>query len=273
MYTVRAGIKTTIIASGESALERAKEIENYYGFSSPISGRDLLNKGISQAQRLGVEIISQEVVGIQETDAGFIVKTTNTGFPCKVVILATGASRVKPKWKDIEAFEGMGVSYCAVCDGFFFRGKDVAVAGSGPYALHEAQTLLPIAKSVTLCTDGKALTTEFPPEIKIAGQAVDGLEGDTALHRIKFKDGSALDVKGLFVAIGVAGSSDLANSIGAEIRDGDIVVDEYMKTNVLGLLAAGDCTGGMKQIAKSVYEGAAAGTEAVRIIRKGLKND
>lgn len=269
LYTLRAGIATTIIASGESALEKAKEVENYYGFPTPIPGPTLLKNGIIQAQRLGAELINSEVVGVQETDGGFTVETANASYTCKVLIMASGASRLKPKWKGLEAFEGMGLSYCAVCDGYFFRGKDVAVVGSGPFALHEAQNLLPIAKSVTLCTDGNALTAEFPPEIKIAEQPVAGLEGDLALYGLRFKDGTVLELSGLFMAIGVAGSTELARSIGALLRNGDIVVDEGMRTNISGMLAAGDCTGGMKQIAKAVYEGAVAGTEAVRIIREG----
>lgn len=267
LYTVRAGIDTTIIGGKEGALSKAREIENYYGLPAPISGADLLQNGIAQARRLGVKVLHQEVVGIREDDDCFIIEATEDSFHGKVVILATGGSRTKPKWQDIDTFDGMGVSYCAVCDGFFFRGKDVAVAGSGPYALHEAQALLPLVKSVTLCTDGQPLTADFPPEIKIEDKPVMGLEGTSVLSAVRFKDGSALEVSGLFVAIGSAGSSDLANTIGANIQGGNIVVDAQMCTNIPKLLAAGDCTGGMKQIAKAVYEGAVAGTEAVRILR------
>ena len=303
LYTLRAGINTTLVSMGVSALDKAREIENYYGFPMPISGPTLLADGINQARRLGAKFVFQEVVGIEvvdndisvgvEENAGFIVKTSEyhqkerqedyqeeyqEGHQedhqgkkehfAKVVILATGASRTKPKWQGIDNFEGMGVSYCALCDGFFFRGKDVAVAGSGPYALHEAQALLPLVRSVTLCSDGKELTADFPNSIKIVNQPVAGLEGAGALSCIRFKDGSALEVSGLFAAIGTAGSTELASTIGAEIQGGDITVDSHMRTSVPGLLAAGDCTGGMKQIAKAVYEGAVAGTEAVEIVNR-----
>ena len=269
LYTARAGIQTTIIGTEEGALTKAREIENYYGFPQTISGADLIENGIAQAKRLGVKILVQEVVGIQEGEGSFTVKTAEGTYSAKVVVLATGASRTKPKWQGIDVFEGMGVSYCAVCDAFFFRGKDVAVAGSGSYALHEAQALLPLVQSVTLCTDGKPLTADFPKEIKIMELPVKGLEGDPMLSAVQFKDGTSLAISGLFIAIGAAGSSELANSIGADIKAGDIVVDGCMRTNIPGLFAAGDCTGGMKQIAKAVYEGAVAGTEAVRMIREG----
>ena len=269
LYTVRAGIKTTILGASEGALAKAKEIENYYGFATPISGSDLLEDGINQAKRLGAEVLMQEVVGIKEDETGFIIETTKDQLHSKVVILATGSSRAKPKWQGIDEYEGKGVSYCAVCDAFFYRGKDVAVAGSGPYALHEAMELLPLVGSVTLCTDGKPLSADFPSQIKIANQPVDRLEGSPMLSAVQFKDGTSLEASGLFVAIGTAGSSDLAKTIGAGVSGGDITVDSCMRTSVPNLLAAGDCVAGMKQIAKAVYEGAVAGTEAARIIREG----
>ena len=268
LYTARSNIKTTIIGTGQGALSTAREIENYYGFSQVISGPDLHETGINQAKRLGVEVIRQEVVGIEEAENGFTVKTAGETYKSKVVILATGASRKKPKWPGIAGYEGMGVSYCAVCDAFFFRGKDVAVAGSGPYALHEIQALLPLVKSVTLCTDGKPVTADFPAEVKIADKPVAGLEGEQTLSAVRFEDGSTLEVSGLFIAIGTAGSTNLANAIGANIKSGNILTDPNTRTNIPGLLAAGDCTGGMKQIAKAVYEGAVAGTEAIKIIRE-----
>jgi len=267
IYAARAGIETLMIGFGEGALAQAKEVENYYGFETPISGKDLLDKGIAQIKRLGVQVIEQEVVAIEETNDGFVVKTATEQYDSKIVVLTTGASHSKPKWQGIDTFNGMGVSYCAVCDGFFFRGKNVAVAGNGPYALHEVNTLLPIVGSVSLCTDGKPLLAEFPPEVKIIDKPVTSLEGDTILSGLKFEDGSDIEVSCLFVALGTAGSTDLALTMGAAIEDSNIVVDEYMRTNIPGLLAAGDCTGGMKQIAKAVYEGAVAGTEAIRILR------
>jgi len=272
LYTVRAGVKTLLIASAGGALAKAKEIENYYGFTNPISGQVLLQDGLNQARRLGAEILAdKEVVAITEDDKGFIVETSDkASFPCKVLILATGASRAKPKWQGFNSYEGRGVSYCAVCDAFFSRGKDVAVAGSGAYALHEAQALLPLVRSVTLCTDGQPLSANFPPDIKIMDKPVESLIGEAGLSGLTFKDGSSIEINALFVAIGTAGSTGLASSMGVALKDGDVIVDKNMRTNVPCLLAAGDNTGGMKQIAKAVYEGAVAGTEAVKIIREGL---
>ena len=142
------------------------------------------------------------------------------------------------------------------------------VLGCCDYARHEAAELLPVVKSVTLLTNGASPITMFPPEIRIITGAIEALEGEERLERVRFVNGEALDVAGLFVAIGVAGSSDLAKKLGAQTEGLRIVVDENMATTIPGLYAAGDCTGGMMQVSKAVYEGAKAGTEAVRFIRK-----
>ena len=293
LYSLRAGIATTIISTGKSALDTAIKVDNYYGFPAPISGPDLIENGMVSARRLGAVMVEREVVRIEDKDGGFVVATAEGEIRGGAVILATGASWNRPKWPGIDTYEGMGVSYCAVCDGFFFRGKDVVVAGSGPYALHEAEALLPLVNSVTLCTDGEPLTCCFPPEIKIISTPVAALEGDETgeadetgkagktdeivktgsgvFARVRFEDKSTLEASALFVAIGTAGSSELANAIGADISaNGDIVVDDNMRTSIPGLLAAGDCTGGMMQIAKAVYEGAKAGTEAAKMLAQGL---
>jgi len=269
LYTVRASLKTTIIGAGLGALGTTSAVENYYGFPTPISGSDLVHNGISQARRLGAEIIEAEVVGLKTNEKGFIVETSEAEYHGNAVILATGASRAKPKWTGFDSFEHKGVSYCAVCDAFFFKGKDVAVVGSGAYALQEARVLLPIANSVTVCTDGAPITVEFPLEVRVIEHSVEALtceEGKVRLGAIQFKNGTSIDVSGLFVALGIAGSTALAQKIGATIggnNKDEIVVNERMHTSIPGLFAAGDCTGGMKQIVKAVYEGALAGTEAV----------
>lgn len=266
LYTTRAGIDTTIIGKGSGALEKASEIENYYGFSHPISGKDLIKNGIEGARRLGANIISDEVLGITYSDT-FVVVTKGKEYFADSVVIATGNSRTVPKIKGLKEFEGHGVSYCAVCDAFFYRGKDVAVLGDGDYALHEALELLPTSNSVTLLTNGKQPSIVIPDKIKINTSIINSLIGDGVLEAISFQDGSSLSVTGLFIAIGIAGSTDLAKKLGAATENSKIVIDENMATNVPGLFAAGDCTGGLLQISKAVYEGAKAGTEVIKYLR------
>lgn len=268
LYTTRAGLKTTIIGKDNGALIKAEKIENYYGFENPISGSDLITEGIAQAKRIGAELIPDEVVGLGYEDK-LLVKTNNGEYKADAVIIATGSSRSTPKISGLSEYEGKGVSYCAVCDAFFHRGNDVAVLGYGEYALSEAMELLPIANSVTMITDGAQPISNIPKEISVITKKIDALIGeDDLLTSVRFKDGSKLPVSGVFVAIGVAGSSDLAKKIGAQTEGTKIIVDENMATNIPGLYAAGDCTGGMMQIAKAVYDGAKAGTEVIKYLRK-----
>ena len=269
-YTTRAGLKTMVIGKDGGALLKAHKIENYYGFSEPISGEQLIHDGLEQASRLGAELVSDEVVGITY-EGDFVVKAKNGDYRSAVVILATGSSRSAPKIKGLQKLEGHGVSYCAVCDAFFYRGKSVAVLGNGEYALHEAMELLPVVGSVTLLTNGKEPDVDIPREIVVDKREIVSLEGDPVLNSVVFKDGDPLAVSGVFVAVGVAGSTDLARKLGAETKGSSIVVDKTMQSNIPGLFAAGDCTGGMLQVAKAVYEGAQAAASAIKLVRKSAK--
>ena len=268
LYAVRAGVDTTVLTKGPGALDRAEKIENYYGIAQPVSGAELERRSMENARRLGVQFVTAEAVGLTYTDK-LTVETMDKDYPADAVILATGASRAVPRIPGLAGLEGHGVSYCAACDAFFYRGKDVAVLGSGEYALHEVQALLPVVRSVTLLTNGAPLTADFPPEVTVCPQAVEAVLGETVVTGVQLSGGAQLPVSGVFVALGVAGSTALARKIGAEVDGNRIVVDAGMQTTVPGLYAAGDCTGGLLQVAKAVYEGAQAGTEAAKALRKG----
>lgn len=266
LYTQRAGIPTTIITKGHGALEKAEEIENYYGIE-PISGLELEQKGIEAAKKLGVEFIKAEVVGLSYGEK-FIVETTAGNHEADAIIIATGSTRKTLNVKGLRELEGKGVSYCAICDAFFYRNKDVCVLGNGEYAAHEINALLPIVNSLTLLTNGEKLTTTFDQKVKINNEKIISINGDEKVESISLADGSELQVDGVFVAYGTAGSTALAKKIGAAIDGNKIVVDENMATTIPGLFAAGDCTGGLLQVAKAVYEGAKAGTQAIKHLRK-----
>ena len=270
LYTARAGMDTTVLTKGSGALARAEGIENYYGVPGPVSGAELERRGIEGAKAVGVKFVEAEAVGLTFTDK-LTVETLSGDWPADAVILATGASRTAPPIPGLKALEGHGVGYCATCDAFFYRGKDVAVLGSGEYALHEASALLPLAKSVTLLTGGAPLTASFPSEIAVRTEKVEAILGEEAgkVTGVRLAGGRELPLDGVFVALGVAGSTALARKMGAEVDGNRIVVDEHMMTTVPGLFAAGDCTGGLLQVAKAVYEGAMAGNEAAKALRKG----
>lgn len=268
LYAARAGVETTVLTKGPGALDRAELIQNYYGFAEPISGAELERRGIEGAKALGVQFVTTEAVGLTYMDK-LTVETLAGDFPADAVILATGASRAAPHIPGLAGLEGHGVSYCATCDAFFYRGRDVAVLGSGEYALHEVQTLLPVVKSVTLLTNGSPLTASFPPEVTVCPEKANAILGEERVSGVELSGGKTVALSGVFVALGVAGSTALARKLGAEVDGNRILVDEHMQTTLPGLYAAGDCTGGLLQVAKAVYEGALAGTEAAKALRKG----
>ncbi len=130
LYAVRGNLDPLVINNGIGALKKAEKIENYYGLEHPLSGQELYDTGIAQAKALGVRILDAQVLGVGGFDT-FVVKTTEGEFETQSLILATGSKRAAPKIPGVKEFEGKGVSYCAICDAFFYRGKDVAVLGNG----------------------------------------------------------------------------------------------------------------------------------------------
>ena len=179
-----------------------------------------------------------------------------------------GAKRVSSKIKGIEEYEGKGISYCAICDGFFFRGKDVAVLGNGDYAISEALELIPVVNKVTILTNGLEARETRHPQISFNSKKIREFRGDNdKISNVDFEDDTNMDISGIFIAEGTAASTDLAKKIGAEIEGRFVKVDGNMKTNIPGIFAAGDCTGGLSQISKAVYEGTKAGLSAIAFVK------
>ena len=268
IYAARANIQTTVLYKDGGALEKTDKIENYFGFTDVISGPDLLARGRAQAARLGAQLVQAEVTGIEYAEKGFSVKTTAGVYAADAIILATGAPRATPPIAGVREFEGRGVSYCAICDAFFYRGKAVAVLGEGEYALEEARTLLPVAASVTLLTNGASTPANLPDGLLVDTRKVAAVEGDDKVARVLFADGEPIAVDGVFIAYGTAGSGDFARKLGAQVEGNKIQVSADLSTAVPGLFAAGDCTGGLLQVAKAVSDGAQAAMNAIKFVRQ-----
>ena len=245
LYAKRANLNVLVLYYGESNLEKAIQIENYYGFKDGISGVDLYNTGIEQAKKIGVEVKNIEVLGIDYEQDAFNIKTENENLKTKTIILATGNKKIRPNIKGIEKFEGKGISYCAICDAFFYRNKNVAVIGNGKFALNEAEELSHVANKVTIFTNG-----------------LDKPESNFEVNTNKISA-----INGEEKVTGEAGAGDFAKVLGI-LQDGDnIKINEKMETNVPGIYACGNATGGLLQVCKAVYEGAEAGLSAVNYIR------
>lgn len=267
LYTVRAGIDTTVLYHSLGNLEKAHAIENYYGVPGGLSGKELALSGIEQAKALGVKFIEEEVVSISFEEK-FVIETTIGRYEADKVVMATGTGRKVPASLKVQEYEGRGVSYCAICDAFFYRGSKVAVMGNGEFALHEIRDLQPVAAEITLLTNGRELEMEVPEGIKIETRKVKSLDGSDFLEGVTFQDGEKLAIDGLFIAYGTAGGDALARKIGASVNDGRVQINENMETSIAGLYAVGDCVGGLLQVAKAVYEGAVAGNHIAKTINK-----
>lgn len=279
IYIKRAGFNVLVISKNESALNKANKIENYYGFEQPISGEELVKNGINQAKSLGINIVSKEVIGIKYSENNhYEVITANQSkdekYIAKTVLLATGANRNRPNIKGIKEYEGKGISYCAVCDALFYKNKDVAVLGNGEYAIGEIEELLPIAKTVTMLTDSKEYVENRcnNEKIKINNKKIQEFRGTNQIEEIQFEDGTTEKINGIFIAQGTASSLDFAKKLGARIENNYIIVNENMETTIQNVYAAGDCTGGILQISKAVYEGTKSGLAIINKLREMSKN-
>ena len=278
IYIKRAGFKVLVISKNESSLKRTEKIENYYGFEQPINGKKLNENGIKQAKRLGIEFVEKEVVSIKYDKDGFEIITANQSpqkkYIAKNIILATGVNRQTPKIKGTNEYEGKGISYCAVCDAAFYKNKDVAVLGNGEYAIGEIEELLPVAKTVTMLTNGKEHIENRTnsSKLKINTKQIREFRGSDKIEEIEFEDNSKQKINGIFIAQGIAGSIELARKIGAKAENNHIIVSKKMETTIPNVYACGDCTGGILQISKAIYEGTVAGLEIINKLRNKEEN-
>lgn len=270
LYTSRANLKTLVIGKDQGALAKAERIENYFGMAEPVSGCELVENTKQQAKSLGAALVTDEIFHIS-WNQGFVLEGREGTYQAVSVLLATGSSRKKADIKGLAELEGRGVSYCAICDAFFFRGRKVAVLGNEEYAVHELGQLLPVAGSTVLLTNGKELLASAPEGVPVITKKITSVNGEEEVAGVTFEDGSSLELDGLFVALGSAGAVDLARKIGALTDGRSIQTDENMATNVPGLYAAGDCTGGLLQISTAVGEGAKAAMSMIKFVRQQKK--
>ena len=265
LYLKRANKNVLVLYYGESQLEKAHKIDNFYGFKDGISGKDLYQNGIDQARNLGVEVLNEEVLDIKNAGLNtFDIKTINNEYQAKSVVIATGNKKLKPNIDNIDKYEGMGVSYCAICDGFFYRKKKVCVIGNSNYAISEADDLSNVTQDITILTNGEDLNINT--SYKVDNRKIKSIGGEEILEYVEFEDGSKLDTKGLFIALGVAGGLDFAKKLGLILDKDTIKTDSNMRTNIPGIYACGNITGGLLQVNKAAYEGALAGLDIIKYL-------
>lgn len=245
IYALRAGKKTVLFEGNllGGTLNQIKKIDNYPGFKS-ISGKALTKKMSTQLLAFNPEIIKQFVVKVLPSDDGFEVVTNTDIFEAKKVIYCGGERR--GTIKAAEKFSGGGISYCATCDGYFYRGKTVAIAGSGYTAREDAEYLLPLCAKVYLIGKNPGLDAALYNNLEIINSEVVSVSGNEKLEGIGLKNGRELAVDGLFIALGGAGADDVLSDAGQS-----------------GIFKAGDITKVFRQVVWACGEGARAATLAI----------
>ena len=286
IYTARAGLKPLIfegaLAAG-GALMNTTEVENYPGFTDGIMGPDLMLAMRAQAERFGAEIITDDIVTADLAgEVKTVIDAEGNSYSAQAVILAMGSGYRKLGLPSEEVFSGRGVSWCATCDGFFFRDKDIAVVGGGDSALEEATFLTRFAKSVTLVHRRDELRgskimvdrAKADPKILFAWNSViTDLKGEQSLSAVVLTDTvtgatSELPVQGLFVAIGHDPRSEIVRGQVETDAAGYVLVDApSTRTNLSGVFAAGDLVDHTyRQAITAAGTGCAAALDAERYL-------
>lgn len=288
IYTGWLGLKTVLLEAGVAGGRAylAPKLENYPGFPEGIKGSELIEKMMQQAERFKVQFnADEEVVGIEVQDKTKRIVSRKQTYETKALIIATGTQHRKLRVAGESEFLGRGVSYCATCDGPFFRKRAVAVVGNSEEAAIDALALSDLANKVTVVSQLEVLEMEGTVLERLKGKAnvdfvmgkVLEVEGDQVVKAIKIQDFATKqeverEVNGVFVALGGVPLTAIVQKAGIVTdRTGCLTVDRNMQTNVAGIFAAGDCTCGGMQVATAVGEGALAGMRASAYIRRGGK--
>jgi thioredoxin reductase (NADPH) len=283
IYTSRARLSTLLIekmAVGGQIIN-AWMVENYPGYKDGISGVDLTMAMHEQATKFGLETLSDDVTGIEVKGTQKIVNTAGGDFTAKAVIIAGGSERQKINVPGEKEYTGKGVSYCATCDGAFFRDKAVAVLGGGNSAVTEALELTKFASKIYLIHRRHELrATKILQEKLLADKKiqvlwdtiVEEITGDKFVNKLKVKnavtgEASALAVDGVFVSVGTQPATGYLKGIITLDAYGAIAVNDKLETNISGIFAAGDIrSGSIKQVIGAAGDGAAAAINAGKYI-------
>lgn len=243
-------------------VEISRQINNYIGFAN-VTGTELNDAFRKHLKDLEIEITPKRITGVYKMKDKFTLLANRESFEAKCVILALGSETVKPITNERELL-GRGVSYCATCDGMFYKGRSIAVFCDNENMLDEVEYLSQIAKKVYLFAPFDVKTSV--ENVEILPSKITEIIGESKVEAVTLKDGRRIEVDGVFF-LKQAVSADVL-LFGLKTENGLITVDRNMKTNIDGCFAAGDCTGTPYQIAKAVGEGNIAAHSAFEYLAK-----
>lgn len=284
IYAGRAGIKVKVFDKGLGGglIALSPNIENYLGFES-ISGIELAELIKKHASKYAEFHLNEEVKTVKKEKDNFHVETVKSNYITKAILLCTGTEHRKLNVPGEKELTGKGVSYCATCDGFFFKNKRVAVIGGGNTALIEAIYLRQIGcKDVTVIHRRDMLRAEKIYEeealengVKIIfNTIVESINGKEKVESIsllntKTEERTKLDIDGVFISIGEEPQNKIAKDLNLKLdENGFVIVDRQGRTNIKGVYAAGDITGGLRQVITAAAEGAIAALTATEVLGK-----
>lgn len=282
IYGQRAGKKTLIIEGGVfgGQITSSPNVENYPGIAS-VSGSEFSMNLLDQAVKLGAETVMEKVTGIREEKEYKVIVTAGQEYSCKSIIIATGVTHRHLGAPGEERLAGAGVSYCATCDGMFFRGRDVAVIGGGSTALQDAEFLSNYCRKVYLVhrrdefrgEDSIVRRLEKKDNVEfVLSATVKEIAGENTVEKVilnNLKTGgqSELEVAGVFVAVGQIPQNDIFDEVVKLDGNGFILASEDCITSHPGIFAAGDCrTKEVRQLTTAAADGAVAALAAVKYI-------
>ncbi len=283
IYTARARLHSLLIEKGliGGQIVNAERLDNFPGFPEGISGPELGELMLKQATKYGLETTIAEVTGLKLREKQRVVETTEGSFTARAVIIAGGCRRQKLGIPGEEEFTGKGVSYCATCDGAFFRELEVAVVGGGNAAITEARHLAKFAAKVTVIHRRRQLRATpilqekafSEPKIDFRwNTVVEKIEGEDLVKRIKLRqvktgEESTLDISGVFVAIGFNPNTEYLKGVLPLDKAGFIITNSEMETEVAGVFAAGDIRqNSPRQAIIAAGDGATAAIQATKFL-------
>ncbi len=283
LYTSRSRFNTLLIEIGllGGQMTTTEVIENYPGFPQGINGDELSRLMEEQAKRFGLEVVSQEVVEVKLEGERKLVKTDESTYLCEALIICTGTEYRKLGIPGEKEFTGKGVSYCATCDGAFFKDSQIVVVGGGDSALTEALFLTKFAKELTIIHRRDALrgTKIYQervlsnPKIKMLwNSVVQKIKGDSIVRSIVIKNVKTGEInefntEGVFLFVGVSPRTQFLKNLITSDEAGYIVTDENCETSIKGIFAAGDCRKKLlRQIATAVGDGATSAFAAEKYL-------